>query len=222
MVVCRKGAAPCTPVHVRPPWSEGVIVIGHTLAALRDGRGLLRHRAQPERPCGAAGDRIQLGRDKYTGMRTLPLLLASLVATSAASRQSEDASREKWQHVPEVLAALQLEPGRRVADIGGGDGFDTERIARHVGASGRDTAVEISDRALARLKERISRADLSSVQAVLGDVANPRLESGAFDAVLVYHSYHEMTEHRSMVEHRYDALTPGGRLVMVEPDSRQE
>jgi len=138
-------------------------------------------------------------------------------SASAASAQLDDASREKWERVPQLLAALGLEPGHRVADVGAGDGFYTERIAMRVGSSGRVRAVEISERSLAKLVERITRAGLANVEPMLGAIVDPRLESGAYDAILVYNSYHEFTQHAAMLRHFLVALKPGGRLVLVDP-----
>ena len=86
-----------------------------------------------------------------------------------------------------------------------------------VGSSGRVRAVEISERSLVKLVERITRAGLANVEPMLGATADPHLESGAYDAILVYNSYHEFTEHAAMVRHLFEALKPGGRLVIVDP-----
>ena len=144
-------------------------------------------------------------------------LVSGLLAVAELYGQERDADREKWESVGKLLGALQLEPGKRVADIGAGDGFYTDRIARAVAPAGRVTAVDISEKALGRLKDRVSQAGLTNVDVVLGQPADPLLETGAYDAVLVYNSYHEMTEHRSMLRRIYQALKAGGRLVLVEP-----
>jgi len=55
--------------------------------------------------------------------------------------QVADDSREKTEKVSDILSALQAEPGKRIADIGAGEGFYSLRIARAVGPTGRVTAV---------------------------------------------------------------------------------
>lgn len=145
------------------------------------------------------------------------LLAAALLATSGPPAQLQDADREKWERVPDLLAALELKPGMRVSDVGAGDGFHTVRIARAVGPGGRVTAVDISEQALTKLKERVNRAGIVNVDAVLGLPADPRLDPCAYDATLVYNSYHEMAEHQSMLRQMFRALKGGGRLVMAEP-----
>jgi len=104
-----------------------------------------------------------------------------------------------------------------VADVGAGDGFFSVRIARAVQPNGRVAAVDVSDAALTKLRERASRDNVTNVDAVLGATDDPRLEAGHFDAVLIHNAYHEMTEHEAMLRHIRAALKPRGRLVIVEP-----
>lgn len=78
-------------------------------------------------------------------------------------------------------------------------------------------AVDVSDAALTKLRERASRDNVTNVDAVLGATDDPRLDAGRFDAVLIHNAYHEMTAHEAMLRHIHAALKPGGRLVVAEP-----
>ena len=52
---------------------------------------------------------------------------------------------------------------------------------------------------------------------MLGAFDDPRLAVATlYDAVLVYNTYHEMTEHAAMRRAMFAALKPGGRLVVAE------
>ncbi len=51
----------------------------------------------------------------------------------------------KYRHA--IVAALGLEPGSAVADVGAGTGFIAQLLARDVGPGGKVYAVEISRRA---------------------------------------------------------------------------
>lgn len=144
----------------------------------------------------------------------LALLLATPTLTSA---QSADDSREKSEKVNEVLAALQAEPGKRIADLGAGEGFYTLRIARAVGTDGRVTAVDISEKYLEKLRVRLKQENITNVDLVVAGVDDPHLPAGMLDAVLIYNAYHEMTAHESILKAVLGALKPGGRLVMSEP-----
>ncbi len=118
--------------------------------------------------------------------------------------------------MPDVLAALAVGEGSYVADVGAGSGYFTEHLARHVGATGRVFAVDISERALSELRRLVEREDLENVEVVRGEVDDPKLPDGSLDAVLVVNAYHEMTEYEAMLAGMLRALKPGGRLVMLE------
>lgn len=128
-----------------------------------------------------------------------------------------DAGRDQHEKVAEVLAALEIATAARVADIGAGNGFYSVRIARAMAASGRVTAVDVSEKALGELRLRLEREQVTNVDVTHGANDNPRLEADTFDAALIYNSYHEMTEYGVMLTRVLSALKPGGRLVIIEP-----
>jgi SAM-dependent methyltransferase len=133
------------------------------------------------------------------------------------ARVREGNAREGWQRVPDILVALNVVPGARVADVGAGDGFFTVRLARAVGPAGRVIAEDIDGEALARLRARVADELLGNVEVVQGEADDPRLPVDTLDAVLVVNAYHEMGQFASMLAHFRRALKPGGRLVLVEP-----
>jgi ubiquinone/menaquinone biosynthesis C-methylase UbiE len=131
--------------------------------------------------------------------------------------QVADDSREKTEKVSDILSALQAEPGKQIADIGAGEGFYSLRIARAVGPTGRVTAVDVSEKYLETLRARIQQDKVTNVDVVVGAVDDPRLPQGAFNSVLIYNAYHEMTTPEPILKAILIALKPGGRLVMSEP-----
>jgi ubiquinone/menaquinone biosynthesis C-methylase UbiE len=126
-------------------------------------------------------------------------------------------SREKSEKVGEILAASRAEPGRRIADVGAGEGFYSLRIARAVGPTGRVTAVDVSEKHLEKLRARLQQDGVTNVDVVVGAVDDPRLPPDSFDAVLIYNAYHEMTTPEPILKSILVALKSGGRLVMSEP-----
>lgn len=149
----------------------------------------------------------------------LLLALATVLAGAtfpAALDAQRDAGRDSWQRTPEILAALGVDEGSVVADVGAGRGYFTERLARLVGTSGRVYAVDIAEDALRRLRSRVEREGLDNVEVIRGRVDDPRLPRAALDAVLVVDAYHEMGEHVAMLAGMHEALKPGGRLVLLD------
>lgn len=146
----------------------------------------------------------------------LTILSTGLMPSFVAAQRNE-ARRDEWQRTPDIFEAMGVREGSRVADIGAGRGYFTERLSKAVGASGRVYAVDISDDALRRLRERVERDSLANVEIVRGKTDNPNLPESAVDAILICNAYHEMTEYKDMLKHMLKALKPEGRLVLVEP-----
>jgi SAM-dependent methyltransferase len=140
-------------------------------------------------------------------------------AAQPASPRQQEVTREGWQRVPEMFGAMAVAPGAVVADVGAGDGFLTVRLARAVGPAGRVFAVDVEDRALARLRARVAEDALTNVTIVKGDPADPHLAPASLDAAVIVNAYHEMVDHQAMLRALRSALKPGGRLVIVEPIS---
>jgi predicted methyltransferase len=149
-------------------------------------------------------------------MRFLPCLIAGL-ALLAQSSSAQDASRERWQKVDEIVASMGIHAGAIVADVGAADGFLTRPLAKAVGPNGRVFAVDIDDAALNRLRKRLEEDRIQNVTVIKGAVDDPRLPERALDAAVIVNSYHEMPKHQSMLMAIRRALKPDGRLVIVEP-----
>jgi FkbM family methyltransferase len=147
--------------------------------------------------------------------RLVPFVLITLAALPALA-QDGDAGRDKNEKVAEVLAALEVATASRVADIGAGDGFFSVRIARALPASGRVMAVDVTDKSLEQLRQRLAREQVANVDVTLGAFDDPRLAPNTFDSALIYNAYHEMTEFAPMLKGILAALKPGGRLVIIE------
>src|SRR5262249_49480469 len=56
-----------------------------------------------------------------------------------------------------------------------------------------------------------------NIRIVLGEPDNPHLPNSSVDAVLLANTYHEMDNPAAILNHVFQALVPGGRLVIVDP-----
>ena len=145
----------------------------------------------------------------------LALLVLSASGTLAAQTLG-GSERDEWQRVPAVLEALGVERGSRIADVGAGGGYFTDRLSLAVGPEGRVYAVDINERALLSLHEWRDNEDRDNVELILGEVDDPRLPFRSLDGALIVNAYHEMTEYPAMLAGIIRALEPGGRLVIVD------
>ena len=157
----------------------------------------------------------QIGRP----MRLAQPLTAALFITLAICAQdiAHESEREKWQHINDIFAAMNVHPASVVADIGAGDGFLAVRVSALVGDSGHVYAEDIAEKRLAGLQKRVDEAHLSNVSTILGAAGDPKLPTGQLDAVVILNAYHEIEPYQEMLRHVYDALKTGGRLVISEP-----
>ena len=67
--------------------------------------------------------------------------------------------------------------------------------------------------AIALLKED---QQITNVETVLGQENNPNLSPASIDLALMVDAYHEFAYPREMMEGIFQALKPGGRVVLLE------
>jgi SAM-dependent methyltransferase len=149
---------------------------------------------------------------------------SAVPASTPAGSTAPIVRRDDWQRAPDIFTALRALTGSRIADLGAGEGWLTQRLAKHVGPSGRVFAVDISDAALTRLGETLARDSIRNVELVLAEDDDPRLPFGTLDGVVIVNAYHEMTKRVAVLDGVKRALRPGGLLVIVDnspPDSVQ-
>jgi len=128
----------------------------------------------------------------------------------------ERPEREYEEQPERVLAALELNPGMTVADVGSGSGYYAWRMAERVGAEGSVYAVDVQPGMIDILKRHMSLRGVANVKAVLGSATDPRLPEGKLDLALMVDVYHEFEYPYEMLAAIVRALKPGGRLAFVE------
>jgi predicted methyltransferase len=145
--------------------------------------------------------------------------LSTVARTVNTLRQLDlvEAERDRWQRPDDVLRALDLREGNVAADLGSGARYFALKLGAAVGREGRVLAVDVRRTPLRFLKMRALRRGQRQVSAVLGATDDPRLPASAVDAVLVADTYHELTARTAVLGHVFQALRPGGRLVVVDP-----
>jgi predicted methyltransferase len=127
-----------------------------------------------------------------------------------------ESERDQWQRPSDVLRALDLRAGNTVADLGSGSGYFTLKLAPVVGNQGQVLAVDLRKLSLLFLWTRALLRGQQAVHVIVGDEDNPRLPAGSVDAVLICNTYHEFSYPELMLEHAFQALHAGGRLVIVD------
>jgi ubiquinone/menaquinone biosynthesis C-methylase UbiE len=127
----------------------------------------------------------------------------------------EGPDRDAWQKPEQVMDALRIAEGSRVADLGAGGGWFTVRLAGRVGPNGVVFAEDVQPQMIEAITRRVRRAQLRNVVTILGTESDPRLPAPV-DAVLIVDAYHEMDQPVRMLQNVARALKPGGRVGIVE------
>jgi arsenite methyltransferase len=128
----------------------------------------------------------------------------------------EDPARDAYQKPHEVVMALGLKEGDRVADIGSGTGYFSLRFAQHVGATGRVYAVDISPDMVVYLNQKVRDAGLDNVRTILARPEDPLLQDRSVDRVFVCDTWHHIENRGQYAERLLKLLRPGGQLVIVD------
>lgn len=129
----------------------------------------------------------------------------------------EGPDRAAWQKPDQIMDALKIAEGSRVADIGAGAGWFTIRLARRVGPNGIVYAQDVQQEMLNAIRRRVQREGLRNVDERLGSGSNPNLPPGSLDAVLAVDVYPELDEEDRVIFLRNlaSALKPNGRIGIV-------
>lgn len=136
----------------------------------------------------------------------------------------ERKERDAYQKPDEVMRALALKPGERIADVGAGSGYFTLRLARAVGPSGSVLAVDANADLLAHLDGRLKQAGLTNARTLLVPKDDPYLPAGSLDTVLIVDTLHYVKDRAAWLRKVRAGLAPGGRVVIIDfvPKSVEE
>ncbi|MCK4713973.1 MAG: methyltransferase domain-containing protein, partial [Candidatus Aenigmarchaeota archaeon] len=116
----------------------------------------------------------------------------------------------------EILKALALKPGEKVADIGSGGGYFTLRFAEAVGRKGRVYAVDTNPGFLEFIENSAREKGLDNIETVLVKEGEPALPEGSLDLVFTRSVYHHLPGRIKYFRNLMPALKPDGRVVVLE------
>ena len=133
-------------------------------------------------------------------------------------------NRRLWEHTDEMLAALNIREGERIADIGCGGGYFSWQFSKMVGKTGHVYATEINKDAIAYLESFIQDYHVNNIQTVVTRMNDAGLEANCVDTVFMCSMYHAVyiTNIEFVKDHFIDtvkkALRKNGRLIVVDND----
>ena len=129
--------------------------------------------------------------------------------------QLEGPDRDEWQQPDRVMDALAIADGSRVADLGAGGGWFTERLSHRVGPNGVVYAEDVQPAMVDAIKRRKTSRSLTNVVPILGTVDDPKLPPG-LHAVLVVDTYPQLQNPVSLLKNVAKALAANGAIGIVD------
>ena len=121
--------------------------------------------------------------------------------------------REKSDY---VLRELDLKPGDVVVDIGAGDGWWAERMAKSVGAEGVIHASEVEQEKVDQMKEQF--ADVPQIRPYLCPTDSTSLPENSCDLAFLSKTYHHLNKggHVDYLRHLRKVVKATGRVCVIE------
>jgi len=129
----------------------------------------------------------------------------------------EAPDRAAWQKPDQIMDALNIADGSRVADVGAGSGWFTIHLAQRVQSRGLVYAQDVQPQMVEAIRRRVQREGLRNVEVRLGTSSSPNIPAGVLDAVLVVDTYPEVDvdDRVTFLRNLAGALKPNGRIGIV-------
>jgi predicted methyltransferase len=140
-------------------------------------------------------------------------------AIASPIRTADDQKTDAKRKPAEFLAFAEVRPGMKAYDVASGGGATAALLTAAVGPKGEVWAQNAKPNP--KLQERVGSATLPNLHAVVADFADP-VPKGTppLDLITVNMSYHDIantpTDRAAMNKRMYDALKPGGMLVVID------
>jgi arsenite methyltransferase len=159
------------------------------------------------------------GSERYgTRLRVATVLAVAFCAgcTQLKRFAYEGWGRDKWQKPDEVIEALQLRPGDRVADLGSGGGYFTFRLAKAVGPTGHVYAVDVDAGLNDYIAARAHDEGFNDISVILAKYDDPLLPAGGVDMIFTSDTYHHLEDRMAYFRNARKYLRPDGRVAIIE------
>ena len=174
----------------------------------------ITHSADLERPATERYTATPLSADGI-GKRYMGREIAGVMGWQGAG-WLERQERQREERTDILLAALNLQAGMVVADIGAGTGYLARRMAPAVMPGGKVLAVDVQPEMVRLLQSTVRQTGLTQILPLLGTELDVKLPAASVDLAIMVDVYHELAYPYEVLSSIIAALKPGGQLVFVE------
>jgi len=158
---------------------------------------------------------------------------AANAIVDAPDRSVEDRGRDARRRPDELLEFAQIGPGMTAVDLGAGDGYTTELLARAVGPTGKvyaqNSALVIEKYVKESWPARLAKPINANVVRVDAEFADPLPRStkdvDVITMIFIYHDTYRSKlgdfDHKLFLRRLYKAMTPEGRIIVVDHRAKE-
>ncbi len=145
--------------------------------------------------------------------------------TAKEQQQHIDRLREiRHEDLEQVMEALAVEPGSKVADIGCGIGYFSLPLARATGDNGVVYATDFDQRLLDVMAQDLQRPEnrsIHNIRPILTEADQVGLEPASVDLAFISHldfyAFDFVNQHhKKLLQGVFEAIVPGGRCVVLQ------
>jgi ubiquinone/menaquinone biosynthesis C-methylase UbiE len=147
----------------------------------------------------------------------------TLLAPQLGSRPAEEwiktldgPQRVASMRIPEIVAALKLQAGQKIADIGAGSGLFEVPLAKAVGPGGKVYAVDIDAGFFPEIRKRATEGQVANVETVLGKFTDPALPVKSVDLALFHDVIHHIEQRPEYLKTIAGYINSSGRIAVVD------
>lgn len=130
----------------------------------------------------------------------------------------EQERREVIAKREQIVAALALQPGLVVGDVGSGTGAFLAPLSHGIGPSGKLYAIDIVPSFLEHLRARAEQDGLENVEVIEATPTDVALAAASVDLLFMCDVYHHIEYPQVYNRSLHRALRDDGRLIIVEFD----
>lgn len=139
------------------------------------------------------------------------------VCPATGSSGLDSSLRRKLQNPAKFLKPY-IHPGMNVLDMGCGRGFCTFDMARMLDGNGSITALDLQQKMLDILQNKMQNSDLEKLIRLYKCEQNDMgLHGETFDFILLFYMFHEMPNHETVLNNLKTLLKPNGKILISEP-----
>jgi ubiquinone/menaquinone biosynthesis C-methylase UbiE len=128
--------------------------------------------------------------------------------------------RDFFRPRKDIVKEAGIEEGFHVLDYGCGSGSYITAVAQLVGKSGKIYALDINPLAIEMVKKVAAKNQLTNVETILSD-RKTGLSNENIDVVLLYDTFHDLTDPDGVLEELHRVLKPDGILSISDHHMRE-